>query len=116
MIPATRIVTYQNQAENVVINFFDNTTQDDFPEIGTITFYARLPSGVSNAFSVECTVDDGNQNQLIIPFGATDLATAGNYDYEIWENDGTNPPALKLKGIISQGQGLEIVPTIASTP
>lgn len=114
MIPGQRLVLYQGQAETVAIDFFEGSAEDAFPATGTITLTARLPGAAADAFTVACDRNADDTNKLEIPFSAANLATSGNFDYEIWEDDGTNPVALKLKGLIAQGQGIEVVPTFGS--
>ncbi|MEM6838850.1 MAG: hypothetical protein AAF609_18590 [Cyanobacteria bacterium P01_C01_bin.120] len=114
MIPGLRIVLYQGQAKTIAIDFFEGSSDDDFPATGSITLTARLPGAGTDAFMVTCSRDATDTNKLLIPFTAGNLSASGNFNYEIWENDGTNPALLKLKGLIALGQGIEVVPTFGA--
>ncbi|MBD1871973.1 hypothetical protein H6F75_00615 [Nodosilinea sp. FACHB-131] len=106
MIPEVRLVLYQYSPEIKQIALFSEFGGDDIAVAVPITLYARVPGADVPSFSVFCTAVG---NLLSIPFTAIELAEAGNFDYSVYVEPVDAAPALKLRGVVGHGTGLEIV-------
>ena len=107
MIPEVRFVLYQGNPESKFVELFTSAGPDLIASGTPITLYAQRPGSVSIAFQIACT---STLNLLAIPFTATELATPGHYNYSVYAEPEDNDRELKLRGVVRNGTGLEVVP------
>lgn len=107
MIPESRFVLYQGSPETKQIALFTDSGTDLIATGTPLTLYAQRPGATMPTFSLACTFV---LNVVSIPFTATELANVGHFDYSLYAEPVEGSPALKLRGVVAHGTGLEIVP------
>jgi len=107
MIAESRLVLYQGNPETKQIALFTATGPDLLPDGMPLTLYAQRPGSAAVAFSVACTAA---LNVVSIPFTVAELANVGHYNYSLYAEPEDADRALKLRGVVANGTGLEIVP------
>jgi hypothetical protein len=113
VIPEIRFVLYQGNPESKFVELFTSTGPDLIDSGTPLTLYAQLPGSTAIAFTIACT---HTLNLLSIPFATAELATAGAYNYSIYAEPVDGDRALKLRGVVRNGTGIEIVPVPVSAP
>ena len=107
MIPESRFVLYQGSPETKQIALFTAAGPDLIPVGTPLALYAQRPGAAAVAFSVACTAA---LNVVNIPFTVTELANVGHFNYSLYAEPEEGDRALKLRGVVTNGTGLEIVP------
>ena len=108
MIAESRIVLYPGNPETKQIALFTPAGTPDLLPGGTpLTLYAQRHGSATVAFSVACTAA---LNVVSIPFSVSELANVGHFNYSLYAEPEEGDRALKLRGVVANGTGLEIVP------
>ena len=107
MIAESRIVLYQGNPETKQIALFTPAGADIIPVGTPLMLYAQRPGSAAVAFSVACTAA---LNVVSIPFTVVELANIGHFNYSLYAEPEEGDRALKLRGVVANGTGLEIVP------
>ncbi len=105
MIPEVRFVLYQGNPETKLVELFTHSGPDIISAGDAVMLYAQVPQASSIAFTVECTALG---NVLSIPFG--DLPP-GAYNYSVYVEPEMGDRTLKMRGVVRNGTGIEVVPT-----
>jgi hypothetical protein len=110
MIPEVRFVIYQGNPETKRVALFTADGPDNIPAIDGVVLYAQVPQSSTITFAIACSVTG---NVVSIPFG--DMPP-GHYNYSIYSEPPDGDRELKVRGVVRNGTGLEVVPTPVPAP